>query len=297
MKSTRLGRPGQQLAILAAAALLLADGGSANAFEITQPIPGTKLTACLDVAGGSIAAKTPVESYECSGTFNQQWQWTPAGELQGIGTSKGRQTCLGSVKNVNEAILVDCEGQLTQNWITERGGATLDADGHGCLDSEARYGSGAQAEVNPSCSSAASQSWTLTDVVIEQAIPNQIVNACVDVRGAATANHTPVDAYPCTLGANERWRLTPSGQLQGIGTSAGVSTCLGVTASNTVELQTCNGSKTQQWEYYFGWVTSTVFPDQNGGCLDTKGNYGDTQLTVTPCADAMTSGSQIWSLE
>ena len=62
MKSTRLGRPGQQLAILVAAALLLAGGGSSNAFEITQPIPGTNLTACLDVAGGSTAAQTPVDA-------------------------------------------------------------------------------------------------------------------------------------------------------------------------------------------------------------------------------------------
>ncbi len=90
----------------------------------------------------------------------------------------------------------------------------------------------------------------LKDIVIEQPIPKTDETACVDTRGDAITNPTPVDAFHCTLGVNERWTYTgdtlfPSGgQLQGVSTKA-VKTCLALGTGTGVQLQTCGGTAPQ----------------------------------------------------
>jgi hypothetical protein len=76
----------------------------------------------------------------------------------------------------------------------------------------------------------------------------------------------PVNAYPCTLGVNERWTYV-NGQLQGNGSSSSGSTCLGESTGGTVVLQTCNNSISQFWIIESG----AVMNGSSAKCLDSSG--------------------------
>jgi len=275
---------------LCVTALVLAGGGTASAFQVTQPIPGSNRTACLDVAGGDTADNTPIEAYECSGTFNQQWQMSPNQLIQGIGTANSQQQCLGDANGdaPGRLVLVGCSLPTAQPWSFTPG---LVLNSGGCIDSQGKYGSHSQVVSNP-CNGSSSQTWTIRDLIIEQPIPNRVGEACVDVRDAATANDTPVDAYPCNLTDAERWEYV-DGEIQGIGTDDGASTCLGVTSGNAVVLQTCSGSVNQIWSTGPNSRISLVNdPEQ---CLDSEGKVFGTQLMLKQC-NAATS-SQVWTLQ
>ena len=273
------------------AALLLAvvvlGAGSAGAFEITQPIPNSNQTACIDVKGADTASGTPIESYPCSGFFNEQWTLTGSG-IEGIGTANGAVTLLCVPPGAQQLPLpVALEG-CSADWVLMSNSQIEDTDVQGCLDSQGKYGSGAQA-ILAECSTSSSQSWVLKDIVIQQPIPNSIEQSCVDVRGNAIANHTPADAYPCTLGDNERWNFV-KGRLQTMGTDKNALTCLGVTSGGKVELETCNDSPNQAWRIAAAGDIVNVGTNK---CLDSMGKYGDVQLVIAPCKF---NASQRWVL-
>jgi hypothetical protein len=285
-------------AALLVAGMVLAGTRGAGAFQITQPIPNSDLTACLDVKGSATAIGTAVETYPCNGGFNEQWalgaliNGPPFVSFEVYNSTGSAARCLSTAAtaSIGGVVLGDCG----VSWDVYGSGELLDASAGGCLDSQGNYGSGAQAVVG-ACSVAPSQYWELKNIVIVQTIPGTSDSACVNVRNKSIANGTPVDAYPCTMGVNTRFSYTHY-QLQGVVTNT-VSTCLGESASGTVELQTCNGSHTQAW--YLQSVTNgtqagiTIANANSSNCLDSQGNYGSTaQLADTPCGPA----SQLWKL-
>jgi Ricin-type beta-trefoil lectin domain len=276
--------------------LVFAGAGVANAFEITQGIPNTDQTACADVQGNQTNSGTAVQAYPCNGGFNEQWSLV-ATNLQGLGTSASGANCANPNALNTELMLDSCGSPPPFIWLFSPGGEVeLNTYGR-CLDSQFQYGSGAQIALN-ACGTAFSEVWVVRDLVITQAIPNSDETACVDVQGAAIANNTPVNAYPCTFGLNERWTYV-DGQLQGIGTSKSQSTCLGATNAGAVALQTCNSSnQAQQWSIEYGEDSSGdygnhVVNSATGECLDSQNDYGNAQLAVTRCAQSG-STSQLW---
>jgi hypothetical protein len=120
---------------------------------------------------------------------------------------------------------------------------------------------------------------------------------CVAVENSDTANGTPVIAYSCSGGPNDRWNYI-NGQFQGIGTDAESSMCLDVkgqgTASGTlVDLWPCNGQQNQQWEI----INGSLIGVQSGKCLDSSGGPsvgGGTQLVINTCNGS--ASSQNWIL-
>jgi hypothetical protein len=115
--------------------------------------------------------------------------------------------------------------------------------------------------------------------------------ACASVQGGTTANGTPVLLYSCGDGPPQQWNYN-EGQLTGIGTANGTSTCLEVngTASGApVVISTCNGSLNQQWSFQVNNVISMLAGNL---CLDSSpGLYN--QLVVNACTPAAT---QNWNL-
>jgi hypothetical protein len=283
MIGSMLGRFGASFV----AGILLVVAGSASAFEITQAIPSTNQTACLDVEGDKTADGTPIQAYPCTGGFNEQWSLDKQGHLQGIGTESGDADCLEAKSN-KKVVLNSCK----QTWLVGSNlpnGGYISMSGSDCLDSQGVYRSGAQV-IDDTCMGLASQIWVLKDIVIEQPIPKTDESACVDTRGNAIADHTPVDAYPCNLGVNERWTYV-NGDLQGV-TTKGVTTCLGKAATtNQVELQTCATEDTlnQFWFIMAGQVINYF----TNLCLDSQGKHNNVQLVLNPCSGAP---SQIWIL-
>jgi len=81
---------------------------------------------------------------------------------------------------------------------------------------------------------------------------------CASVQGGNTANGTPVLLYSCGDGPPQQWNYN-NGQLTGIGTANGVSTCLevnGTAAGSPVVLSACNGAVSQQWRFQVNNVVS-----------------------------------------
>jgi hypothetical protein len=117
---------------------------------------------------------------------------------------------------------------------------------------------------------------------------------CAVVQGAATANNTPIIAYSCSGGPEDKWNYI-DGQLQGIGTANGKAMCMdvkgqGLTPGTLVDLFNCNGQQNQEWEFYGGQIQSV----QSGLCLDSNGGPstgGGKQLIVNTCS---TASSQNW---
>jgi chitinase len=113
---------------------------------------------------------------------------------------------------------------------------------------------------------------------------------CLDVRGANSADGTPVQVYTCNGTNAQTWSLTSSNQLQALGK------CLDVTAAGTangtkVQLYTCNGTGAQVWQHQ----SNGEYVNPNSGkCLDDTGFGGSgTQAQIWACAD---SSNQQWSL-
>jgi hypothetical protein len=287
-------------------ALLFAGAEAANAFEITQGIPNTNQTACMDVAGNNANSGTAVQAFPCTGGFNEQWSFV-AGNLEGLGTTASGANCANPVAGETVVVLSGCWAPPEVGWNIFQNGSVEFFNQATCMDSQSQYGSGAQIALVSPCTGAPSEAWVVRDLVLTQKIPNSNQYACADVQGQAIANNTPVNAYPCTFGANERWTYI-NGQLQGIGTSKSQSTCLGTATSGNVikvVLQTCSlGNQSQQWILTQGWDSNGNYGDhiQNaqevngyltGPCLDSQGKYGNAQLVLTKC-DLQGPTSALW---
>jgi hypothetical protein len=119
-------------------------------------------------------------------------------------------------------------------------------------------------------------------------VNSNIPFTCASVLGGDTANGTPVILYSCGDGPPQQWNYN-DGQLQGIGTANGVTTCLeanGSTAGSKVVISACSGGQNQQW--YF--QDNNVVVVEGNLCLDSSPGLGN-QLVVNACTPAT---SQNW---
>jgi chitinase len=113
---------------------------------------------------------------------------------------------------------------------------------------------------------------------------------CLDVRGASSANFTPVQVYPCNGTAAQQWTAGSGGTLQVLGK------CLDVNAASTangstVDLYQCNGTGAQAWQPQ---SNGELLNPASGKCLDDTGYGGSgTQAQLWSCAG---TANQQWKL-
>jgi chitinase len=114
---------------------------------------------------------------------------------------------------------------------------------------------------------------------------------CVDVRGANTADFTPVQIFTCNGTSAQQWTVASNGTLQAQGKCMGVHHG-GVTNGTTVDLYHCNNTGGQVWEPL---SDGALFNPQAGKCLDDT-NWSTTpgtQLQIWSCTD---NANQRWTL-
>jgi hypothetical protein len=107
---------------------------------------------------------------------------------------------------------------------------------------------------------------------------------CVEVRGASTADFTPVQLAACNGTAAQQWTVAGNGTLRALGKCLGVHH--GGTANGiTVDLYHCNNTGGQVWRPL---SDAALFNPQSGKCLDdTKRSAAPgTQLQIWSCTDA-----------
>jgi hypothetical protein len=106
---------------------------------------------------------------------------------------------------------------------------------------------------------------------------------CVDVRGANSADATPVQLYDCNGTNAQMWTVAPDGTLQAFGKCLDIIDD-GTIASTKVQLWPCNGGGQQQW---VPQANGSLFNPQSGLCLDVP--YADAssgnQLQIWYCND------------
>jgi chitinase len=102
---------------------------------------------------------------------------------------------------------------------------------------------------------------------------------CVDVRGASTANFTPVQVYTCNGTNAQQWTVAGS-TLQALGKCMDIAGG-GTGNGTTVDLYDCNGTGAQVWQPQ---SNGALYNPQSGKCLD------DTNWSTTPGTQL-----QIWS--
>ena len=114
---------------------------------------------------------------------------------------------------------------------------------------------------------------------------------CMDVRGANSANFTPVQVYTCNGTNAQQWTVVQAGStLHALGSCLDVNGA-GTANGTTVDLYTCNGTGAQVWEPQ---SNGELYNPNSGKCLDDAGYGGSgTQLQIWACAD---TSNQQWHL-
>jgi hypothetical protein len=115
---------------------------------------------------------------------------------------------------------------------------------------------------------------------------------CVDVRGANTANFTPVQVYTCNGTSAQQWTVVAAGS-----TLHALGQCLdidggGTADGTTVDLYDCNDTAAQ---VFIPQSDGALYNPQSGKCLDDTGwsTAPGTQLQIWDCTG---NANQKWTL-
>jgi beta-glucosidase len=240
---------------------------------------------CLDLPGDSNTDGTAVQVYNCNGTNGQQWTEGTDGTVHADGK------CLNVAGTAVQ--IATCNGSGAQQWQPQSNGELVNTQSGQCL-TDPGAANGTQVQIS-ACTDAGSQQWhspagsnnggggSTGQVTGYQGL-------CLDVRGANSADGTPVQVYTCNGTNAQQWTVASNSTLQALGKCLDVAS--GGTANGTkVQLYTCNGTGAQQWQP--GSNSSLVNP-QSGKCLDVTGFGGSgTQVQIWACSG---SSNQAWTL-
>ena len=114
---------------------------------------------------------------------------------------------------------------------------------------------------------------------------------CVDVRGANSANFTPVQVYTCNGTSAQQWTVVQAGStLHALGKCMDINGG-GTADGTTVDLYDCNNTAAQ---VFIPQSNGALYNPQSGKCLDDTGYGGSgTQLQIWDCTG---NANQQWQL-
>jgi hypothetical protein len=156
----------------------------------------------------------------------------------------------------------------------------------------------ASPSATPSASPSATPSATPTSPGTSTGPPSSNTGAvtgvdglCVEVRGAMTADFTPVQVAACNGTSAQHWTVAGNRTLRALGKCMGVHHG-GTANGTTVDLYHCNKTGGQVWRLL---NDGSLFNPQSGKCLDDTGKRAapGTQLQIWSCTDA---ANQHWAL-
>jgi hypothetical protein len=115
---------------------------------------------------------------------------------------------------------------------------------------------------------------------------------CLDVRGASSADFTPVQVYTCNGTNAQQWTVVQAGS-----TLRALGKCLdinggGTADGTTVDLYTCNNTGAQ---VFIPQSNGSLLNPQSGKCLDDT-NWSTTPGTQAQIWDCSGNANQKWSL-
>jgi Ricin-type beta-trefoil lectin domain/Glycosyl hydrolases family 16 len=115
---------------------------------------------------------------------------------------------------------------------------------------------------------------------------------CVDVRGANTANFTPVQVYTCNGTNAQQWTVVQAGStLHALGKCMDINGG-GTADGTTVDLYDCNNTAAQ---VFIPQSDGALYNPQSGKCLDDT-NWSTTPGTQLQIWDCTGNANQQWNL-
>jgi Ricin-type beta-trefoil lectin domain/Glycosyl hydrolases family 16 len=115
---------------------------------------------------------------------------------------------------------------------------------------------------------------------------------CVDVRGANSANFTPVQVYTCNGTNAQQWTVVQAGStLQALGKCMDINSG-GTADGTTVDLYSCNATAAQ---VFIPQSNGSLYNPQSNKCLDDP-NFSTTPGTQLQIWDCNGGANQHWSL-
>jgi Ricin-type beta-trefoil lectin domain/Glycosyl hydrolases family 16 len=115
---------------------------------------------------------------------------------------------------------------------------------------------------------------------------------CVDVRGANSANYTPVQVYTCNGTDAQQWTVVQAGStLQALGKCMDIYAG-GTADGTTVDLYQCNDTGAQ---VFIPQSNGSLYNPQSGKCLDDT-NWSTTPGTQLQIWDCTGNANQEWNL-
>jgi Astacin (Peptidase family M12A)/Ricin-type beta-trefoil lectin domain len=217
-------------------------------------------TKCLD--GWTAKRLDPVVVHDCHGGGNQKWDIGSHGEivLRGIKDEAGRPLC-ADIANLDRAngarlLLQYCHWGDNQLWRRDANGvgggsvqyvseivpASVDSAPrpHKCLDAPGST-TGLQLQIWD-CGGGAHPNQRFVHNANKEL---RVFGKCVDADAGLAGN--PVKVWDCHGGANQKWDLTPSGNLQGVN-----GLCIGVPSNSNANgtrlvLGACDASLGKRW--------------------------------------------------
>ncbi|MFJ4036938.1 ricin-type beta-trefoil lectin domain protein [Microbacterium sp. NPDC090007] len=249
----------------------------------TQAMTHVDAKKCLDVPGASRENGAQPGLWDCHGSNNQQFTYTPDEEIRVFGDkcldAAGAGTTAGT-----RVIIWDCSGASNQKW-TLNGNGTVTAKGSNlCLAlTGSRTDNGAPAQLS-TCTNATNQRWTFP--IAQATVPQNatvVLNdaqRCLDVPAASTQNGTRTALWTCSGSVNQRFTYTAAGELRVFGNKCLDALYNGTTDGSAVGIWDCNGGTNQKWTLD---GSGTITSRSAGLCLATSGsrtdNGGPTQLS------------------
>jgi hypothetical protein len=115
---------------------------------------------------------------------------------------------------------------------------------------------------------------------------------CVDVRGANSANYTPVQVYTCNNTSAQQWTVVQAGStLHALGKCMDINAG-GTADGTTVDLYDCNNTAAQ---VFIPQSNGSLYNPQSNKCLDDT-NWSTTPGTQLQIWDCTGNANQKWKL-
>ncbi|HEY0991740.1 MAG TPA: ricin-type beta-trefoil lectin domain protein [Kofleriaceae bacterium] len=209
---------------------------------------------CFNVAGGTSANGSGVQTYPCSGAPNEAWDWNPTTKtLMSLGK------CLDTFGS-DIAYINDCFGDSFQQFDAFKN-AELRIYGDHCLNvpsASTTPGTNLQlfpcgSTTNLAAGTPSNEQWTYT-AAREIRTPGGM---CLGIEGNVAVQSAPVEIQTCNGQASQRWTLEAPGRIRN---DAGMY-MVGVADRRVVMASSVSGR----------WTLSGHLP-VGGNCLEVDGN-------------------------
>jgi RHS repeat-associated protein len=242
---------------------------------------------CLNIAGASTANGALLETWDCTGQWNQVFRYR-----SGDQTMRNPQT--GKCVNIVGATTAsgariemwDCTGGWNQVWQRQPDGSLRNPQSGKCLDVSG-WGTENGTPIQLwDCNGQWSQIWLPR---VDGSLFSAQTGRCLDAPDLGA--NGKVQSWRCNYTGPQLWQLRTDGSLFSAYSSRCLDPAGGATAAGTqVQTVDCTGAASQRWQ---AQPDGTVKNVASGRCLDLSGPSGNGQ--PAQLADCTGSTTQKWT--